>query len=211
MTKKFHQLNHPIFKHKLGILRDKNTTPGEFRELVKEISKLLAFTAMTDWNEFEEVNIETPIAPTKVSRIKNFPIAVSIMRAGNPVQDAVLSLLPCASAGHIGMHRDPNDYTKIVEYFFKLPKNHEGKTVLLCEPLLATANTAIVAIDKLKNCKVGKIKLLCILVSKHGIEKLHKAHPDVEVFALHQEEIMNDHGYLVPGLGDAGDRIYNSN
>jgi uracil phosphoribosyltransferase len=109
------------------------------------------------------------------------------------------------------MNRDKTDYKKIVEYYFKIPDNHQGKTVFLCEPLLATANTVIAAIDKLKICKVGKIKLLSILVSKEGIEKLHNAHPDVEVFTLNQEEEMNDHGYLVPGLGDAGDRIYNSN
>lgn len=210
MTKKIHILDHPVLKHQLGMLRDKNTVPSDFRDLVKNISKILAFTAMSDWKDFEEVAIETPIAKTKVSRIKNAPIAVSIMRAGNPVQDAVLSLLPFASAGHIGMNRDKDDYTKIVDYYFKLPENHVGKTVLLCEPLLATANTAIAAITKLKDSNVGKIKLLCILVSKQGIEKLHHAHPDVEVFALEQEENMNDHGYLVPGLGDAGDRIYNS-
>ena len=210
MTKKFHKLQHPLLQHKLGLLRDKNTPPSEFRDLVKDISNQLAYAAMNDWSDFEKVAIETPIAKTTVPRIKNFPIAVSIMRAGNPVQEAVLDVIPSASAGHIGMNRDKDDYKKIVEYYFKLPDNHTGKPVLLCEPLLATANTAIAAITKLKNCNVGKIKMLSILVSKEGIEKLHHAHPDVDVFALDQEEIMNDHGYLVPGLGDAGDRIYNS-
>ena len=210
MTKKFHQIHHPILMHKLGLLRNKTTAPYVFRELIKEIAEILAYEAMRDWNDVEEINIETPIAPVTYKQIKNPPIAVSIMRAGNPVQEAVLSMLPFASAGHIGMNRDKDDYTKIVDYYFKLPDNHIGKTILLCEPLLATANTAIAAITKLKELKVGKIKLLCILVGKVGMAKLHKAHPDVEVFALNEEEIMNDHGYLVPGLGDAGDRIYSS-
>ncbi len=203
----FHHINHPILRHKLGLLRDKNTSSFEFRELVKEISKILAYEAMKDWNQFETVEIETPITKTKVEKIKNAPIAVSIMRAGNPVQEAVLSMLPFASAGHIGIYRD-KFIGNTVEYYFKLPENHVGKTILLCEPLLATADTSINAIDRLKNYEVGKIKLLSILVSEKGLEKLHHYHPDVEVFALNLEKEINDKGYLVPGLGDAGDRIY---
>ena len=210
MTRKFHILDHPLLKHQLGLLRDKTTNSQDFRDLVREIAKQLAFEAMRDWNEFENVSIETPITKTIVPRMINFPIAVSILRAGNPILESVLSLLPMIGVGHIGMNRDKNDHTKIVDYYFKLPENHQGKTVLLCEPLLATANTAIAAITKLKACKVGKIKMLCILVSKVGVEKLHNAHPDVEIFAIHQDIEMNEHGYLVPGLGDAGDRIYNS-
>lgn len=205
--KNFHHINHPILKHKLGLLRDKNTSSFEFRELVKEISKVLAYEAMSDWDQFETVEIETPITKTKVEKIKNPPIAVSIMRAGNPVQEAVLSMLPFASAGHIGIYRD-KFIGNTVEYYFKLPENHIGKTILLCEPLLATADTSINAIDRLKNYEVGKIKLLSILVSEKGLEKLHHYHPDVEVYALNLEKEINDKGYLVPGLGDAGDRIY---
>jgi len=205
--KNFHHVNHPILKHKLGLLRDKNTSSFEFRELVKEISKVLAYEAMSDWDQFETVEIETPITKTKVEKIKNPPIAVSIMRAGNPVQEAVLSMLPFASAGHIGIYRD-KFIGNTVEYYFKLPENHIGKTILLCEPLLATADTSINAIDRLKNYEVGKIKLLSILVSEKGLEKLHHYHPDVEVYALNLEKEINDKGYLVPGLGDAGDRIY---
>jgi uracil phosphoribosyltransferase len=205
--KKFHHINHPILRHKLGLLRDKNTSTFEFRELVKEISKILAYEAMKDWDQFEMIDIETPIAKTKVEKIKNAPIAVSVMRAGNPVQEAVLSMLPFASAGHIGIYRD-KFINNTVEYYFKLPENHVGKTILLCEPLLATADTSIAAVDRLKNYEVGKIKLLSILVSEKGLEKLHHFHPDVEVFALNMEKEINDKGYLVPGLGDAGDRIY---
>ena len=209
MTKKFHQLKHPLLQHKLGLLRNKETSSFEFRELVKEISRVLAYEAMNDWTDFEEVAIETPVAKTTVTRIINAPIIVSIMRAGNPVQEAVLSMLPFASAGHIGIYRDKFIHNT-VEYYFKLPAVHVGKTILLCEPLLATADTAIAAIDRLKNYEVGKIKLLSILVSKAGLEKLHHFHPDVEVFALNQEETINEKGYLVPGLGDAGDRIYHT-
>lgn len=205
--KKFHHINHPILRHKLGLLRDKNTSAFEFRELVKEISKILAYEAMRDWDQFETVDIETPITKTKVEKIKNAPIAVSVMRAGNPVQEAVLSMLPFASAGHIGIYRD-KFINNTVEYYFKLPENHVGKTILLCEPLLATADTSIAAVDRLKNYEVGKIKLLSILVSEKGLEKLHHFHPDVEVFALNMEKEINEKGYLVPGLGDAGDRIY---
>jgi len=205
--KNFKHINHPILRHKLGLLRDKNTSSFEFRELVKEISKILAYEAMKDWDQFEIVDIETPITKTKVEKIKNAPIAVSIMRAGNPVQEAVLSMLPFASAGHIGIYRD-KFIGNTVEYYFKLPENHVGKTILLCEPLLATADTSINAIDRLKNYEVGKIKLLSILVSEKGLEKLHHYHPDVEVYALNLEKEINDKGYLVPGLGDAGDRIY---
>jgi uracil phosphoribosyltransferase len=207
MNKNFHHINHPLLRHKLGLLRDKTTSSFEFRELVKEISKILAYEAMKDWDQFEILDIETPITKTKVERIKNAPIAVSIMRAGNPVQEAVLSMLPFASAGHIGIYRD-KFIGNTVEYYFKLPENHVGKTILLCEPLLATADTSINAIDRLKNYEVGKIKLLSILVSKQGLEKLHHFHPDVEVFALNLETEINEKGYLVPGLGDAGDRIY---
>ena len=205
--KKFNHINHPILRHKLGLLRDKNTSSFEFRELVKEISKVLAYEAMSDWNQFDTIEIETPITKTKIEKIKNAPIVVSVMRAGNPVQEAVLSMLPFASAGHIGIYRD-KFINNTVEYYFKLPENHAGKTILLCEPLLATADTSIAAIDRLKNYEVGKIKLLSILVSEAGLSKLHHFHPDVEVYALNMEKEVNEKGYLVPGLGDAGDRIY---
>lgn len=206
MTKKFTKLDNPLLRHKLGILRDKSTSTFEFRETVKSISQILAYEAMKDWNQIKIKNIETPIAKTQIEYIDEGPMAISILRAGNPVQEAVLSILPFATGGHIGLYR--NEKLDIVEYFFKIPENHKGKDVFLCEPLLATANTSIHAISLLKKMNVGKIKLLCLLVSQTGLEKLHNIHPDVEVIALNIETEMNDHGYLVPGLGDAGDRIY---
>lgn len=200
-------INHPLLRHKLGILRDKKSSTQEFREITKEISRILAYEAMRDWQEMEEFEVETPIALARVERIRNAPLVIAIMRAGSPVQDAVLSMLPFASAGHIGIYRD-KFIKNTVEYYFKIPKDHEGKTVFLCEPLVATADTSIAAIDRLKSYNVGPIKLLSILVSPEGLAKLHEIHPDVVVYALSKEQSLNEMGYLIPGLGDAGDRLY---
>ena len=209
MTNNYHQVNHPLMQHKLGKLRNKNTSSFEFRKLIKDISGMLAYEAMTTWDDFEQVPIETPIAKTTIARITNAPIIVSVMRAGNPMSDAILTMLPVASAGHIGIYKE-KFINNTVEYYFKLPEKHVGKAVLLCEPLLATADTAIAAIDRLKEYEVGKITLLSILVSKEGLKKLLHFHPDVHIYALSDNEIINELGYLVPGLGDAGDRIYNT-
>jgi uracil phosphoribosyltransferase len=200
-------IEHPLLQHKLGLLRNKNTTTPDFREITKEIARILAYEAMTDWNEFETDKIDTPMASTEVKRIKNPPLIIAILRAGNPLLDAVLSMIPFAPAGHIGIYRD-KFIKNTVEYYFKIPEDHIGRQVFLCEPLIATADTAIAAIDRLKSYGVGKIKVLSILVSEAGIKKLQHFHPDISVLALSQENEVNDAGYLVPGLGDAGDRLY---
>lgn len=200
-------INHPLLKHKLGHLRDKNTNSNEFRELVKEISKILAYESMKDWNQMETLAIETPITKTQAERIKNPPVVVSIMRAGNGMLDAVLSMIPISSAGYIGIYRD-KFIRNTVEYYFKMPENVKGKDILLCDPLIATADTIIAAIDRLKAYEVGKIKVLCILSSKYGLEKILNFHPEVEIYTINIEQEMNEHGYLVPGLGDAGDRLF---
>lgn len=200
-------IDHPLLRHKLGILRDKNSSTQEFREITKEISRILAYEAMRDWTEMEQVEVETPMAKTKVDKIRNPPLVIAIMRAGNPVQDAVLSMMPFASAGHIGIYRD-KFIKNTVEYYFKIPKDHEGKTVFLCEPLIATADTSVAAIDRLKSYNVGPIRLLSILASPEGLAKLQEFHPDVTVYALSKEAGINEMGYLMPGLGDAGDRLY---
>ena len=200
-------INHPLLKHKLGYLRDKDTNSSEFREIVKEISKILAYEAMKDWNQLEMVAIETPIAKTKTERIINPPVVVSIMRAGNGMLDAVLSMIPISSAGYIGIYRD-KFIKNTVEYYFKMPENVKGKEIFLCDPLIATADTIIAAIDRLKQYEVGKIKVLSILASRYGLEKVLYFHPEVEIYTLNIEEEMNEHGYLVPGLGDAGDRLF---
>jgi len=207
MHKNLTELKHPLLLHKLGHLRDKNTISADFRNLMSEISKLLAYEAMKDWKDLEIVSVETPISPTKVDRIINPPIAVAILRAGNGMLDGVLSMIPIASAGYIGIYRD-KFIQNTVEYYFKLPANAKGRTILLCDPLIATADTMIAAIDRLKSYHVGPIKVLSVLVSQHAVERLAHFHPDVMIFALNVEKEMTDKGYLVPGLGDAGDRLY---
>lgn len=200
-------IQHPLLQHKLGILRNKQTSSSDFRDITKEISRILAYEAMSDWTEFETHDVETPFATTQVKRIKNAPMVIAIMRAGNPVLDAVLSMIPFAPAGHIGIYRD-KFIENTVEYYFKIPEDHVGRQVYLCEPLIATADTAIAAIDRLKSYDVGKIKILSLLVSESGLIKLKELHPDVTVLAVAVESEMTKEGYLVPGLGDAGDRLY---
>ena len=206
-SKNLELIDHPLLRHKLGYLRDKNTSSAEFRELVKEISRILAHEVMRDWKEMREVDIETPIAKTKVERITNAPVVVSIMRAGNGMLDAVLSMIPFASTGFIGLYRDKFLHST-VEYYFKMPTDIQGKRAILCDPLVATAETAIAAIERLKSYEVGDIRILSILISEFAIQQITEAHPDVKIYAVCVEKEMNANGYLVPGLGDAGDRLY---
>ncbi len=207
MHKNVNVIHHPLLQHKLGYLRDKNTHSAEFRELMREIGRLLAYEAMRDWQQMESVAIETPIAPAKVQRLKNPPVVVSVMRAGNGLLDAVLSMIPVASAGFIGIYRDKFIHNT-VEYYFKMPANIKGRTVFLCDPLIATADTMLAAIDRLKSYEVGEIRVLSVLVSEYAAERLQEYHPDVKILALNVEQEMNEQGYLIPGLGDAGDRLY---
>ncbi|MGE5086142.1 MAG: uracil phosphoribosyltransferase [Bacillota bacterium] len=200
-------VNHPLLKHKLGYLRDRNTYSHEFRELIKEVSKILVYEAMKDWTELQTVEIETPITKTIAERISNPPVIVSILRAGNGMLEAALSMLPFASTGFIGIYRDKFIHNT-VEYYFKMPQDIQGKDILLCDPLIATADTIIAAIDRLKNYNVGRIKVICILASEKGLKKVHHFHPDVEIYTINVENEINEMGYLVPGLGDAGDRLF---
>lgn len=207
MNGKVEILKHPLLRHKLGYLRDKNTSSAEFRNLVKEISYMLAHEAMRDWTQTTQVDIETPIAKTKVDRIVNAPVIVSIMRAGNGMLDAVLSVIPFASVGFIGIYRD-KFINNTVEYYFKMPADIKGKMAIMCDPLISTADTIIAAIDRLKSYEVKDIRILSILISEYAIGRIQHFHPDVEIFTLNVENEVNDHGYLVPGLGDAGDRLF---
>jgi len=207
MSEKVVVLNHPLLRHKLGYLRDKNTDSAGFREIVKEISRTLAFEVMRDWKDMKQVDIETPISKATVERIQNPPVVVSVMRAGNGMLDAVLSMIPVASAGFIGIYRD-KFVKNTVEYYFKMPSDIKGKVAILCDPLVATADTMLAAIDRLKSYEVNEIKIISILASEFAIKKIHHFHPDVQIFTLNIETEINDHGYLVPGLGDAGDRLY---
>lgn len=205
--KNVHVIDHPLLKHKLGYLRDKNTSSNEFRELMKEITKILAYESIRDWTQMDTIAIETPITKTQVERMKTPPVIVSIMRAGNAMLDAALSMIPFASAGFIGIYRDKFIHNT-VEYYFKLPAEMKDRKVILCDPLIATADTVIAAIDRLKTYESGHIKILCVLISEFAIEKLHHFHPGVEIYTLNIEKEVNEMGYLVPGLGDAGDRLY---
>jgi len=207
MKTKVRVLDHPLLRHKLGYLRDKATASGDFREITKEISRILAYEVMRDWQDMKKVSVETPLSPTKVERINHAPVVVSIMRAGNGMLDAILSMIPFASAGFIGIYRDKFIHNT-VEYYFKMPADIKGRMALLCDPLVSTADTMIAAIDRLKSYEVKEIKILTILVSKTAIERLHHFHPDVEILTLEVESEVNELGYLVPGLGDAGDRLY---
>ncbi len=207
MHKNLQILSHPLLQHKLGFLRDKTTNSAEFRNITTEISKVLAYESMRDWTQINQVDVETPIAKTKVSRIINPPVAVAILRAGNGMLDGVLSMIPIASSGFIGIYRD-KFIQNTVEYYFKLPADVKGREILLCDPLVATADTMIAAIDRLKSYHVGKITILSLLVSEHALARMEHFHPDVKIFSLSIEKEMTENGYLVPGLGDAGDRLY---
>lgn len=200
------EIKHPLIEHKLAFLRDKNTSSDEFRRIIVELTKFLAFEATKDL-DLKNDNIETPIAKATVKKIQDPPVVVSIMRAGNGMIDSMLTLLPFCSAGHIGIYRD-KFIDNTVEYYFKLPEDVKGKEILLVDPLLATGDTAIASIDRLKQYEVGKIKMLTILTCAHGVKRLHHFHPDVEIFTLSASEELNEKGYLVPGLGDAGDRLF---
>jgi len=201
-------INHPILQHKLSSLRDKDTNSIGFRGLMNEIGKFLAYEATRNIKT-ENFNVETPLATAVGVRPAKYPMIVSIMRAGNGMLDGVLETIPYASAGHIGIYRD-KFINNTVEYYFKLPHDSKGRDVILLDPMLATGDTMIAAIDRLKQYDVGKITLLSVLVSPEGIERVHHFHPDVIVYALSKEEGLNEKGYLLPGMGDAGDRLYNT-
>lgn len=201
------ELNHPLITHKLAILRDKNTGTKEFRELAKEIGTFLCFEAMSD-AKLEEVTVETPIDTIKTGKLDEDKYAfVPILRAGMGFVDGVVSAIPNAKIGHIGMYRDEKTF-KPVNYFFKVPKDIENREVILLDPMLATGGSAMDAIELLKEKGVKKIKFLCMIAAPEGLEVVTKAHPDVKIYCAHIDDHLNSNKYIVPGLGDAGDRIY---
>lgn len=200
------KIKHPVIEHKLAFLRDERTDSAEFRRIVVELTRFLGFEATKDLSLKEET-IQTPIDKAKVKKIDKAPVVVSIMRAGNGMLDAMLTLLPFCSAGHIGIYRD-KFINNTVEYYFKLPEDVKGREILLVDPLLATGDTAVASIDRLKQYEVGPIKLLTLLCSEIGSSRVHEFHPDVDIYTLNGDEGLNEKGYLVPGLGDAGDRLF---
>lgn len=200
-------LNHPLIEHKLGILRDKNTGTKEFRELVNEIGMFLCYEAMKDVS-LEETEIQTPITKMKIGKLNEDKFAfVPILRAGMGLLDGVIRVIPNAKIGHIGMYRDEKTF-KPVNYFFKVPKDIEEREVIILDPMLATGGSAIDAIDLLKSKGVKKMKFLCVIAAPEGIKKVEEKHPDVQIYCAHIDEKLNENKYIVPGLGDAGDRIF---
>lgn len=204
--RKVHWMKHPLLTHFLTQLRKKETRPVEFRRQLKQISFLLAYEAARDFH-LKEVPIETPLECMTAGQIHEPLIVVSIMRAGLGMLEGVMEALPFAPVGHIGLYRDKT-IKSTVEYYFRLPPRMEGKKILLCDPLLATGDTAINAINRLKDYEVGPIRYLCLLASPEGLQKIQEWHPDVEVYALSLEKGLNHEGLILPGLGDAGDRLY---
>jgi len=202
-----HILNHPLLQHKLSIMRDKNTGVKEFRELASEVAMLICYEATRNLPT-EEVEIETPVAMAKVQMLAGKKLAiVPILRAGLGMVDGLLQLIPSAKVGHIGLYRDPQTLEP-VEYYCKMPSDISEREVLICDPMLATGGSASAAINFIKARGCHHIKLMCIIAAPEGIEKISHDHPDVEVFCACCDEKLNDHGYIVPGLGDAGDRIF---
>ncbi|ADI13818.1 uracil phosphoribosyltransferase [Truepera radiovictrix] len=200
-------IDHPLVQHKLAILRDKNTDVRSFRDLCREISMLMAFEAMRHL-PLEEVTVETPVAPARVRRLSGKKLAlIAILRAGLVMVDGILTLVPAARVGHIGLYRDPQTLAP-VQYYNKLPSDVAERDVFLLDPMLATGGSAVAAVSILKGLGAKAIRLLCILGAPEGIAAVHEAHPDVEIILAAQDERLNEHGYIVPGLGDAGDRIY---
>ena len=200
-------LDHPLIQHKISLLRDKNTGSKDFRELVSEIAMLMCYEATRDL-PLKEVEIETPVAIAKTKVISGRKVAfVPILRAGLGMVEGMLSLVPAAKIGHIGMYRDPETFEPH-EYYCKLPSDITRREVIVLDPMLATGGSAIDAISQLKSKGVQNIKFLCIIAAPEGLEALSKAHPDVQIYAAAKDECLNEHKYIVPGLGDAGDRIY---
>lgn len=200
-------VDHPLIQHKLTIMRDRETSIAGFRVLLREIAHLLCYEVTRDL-ELELIPIETPLAHMEAPTIKGKKLVfASILRAGNGLLDGMLDLVPAARVAHIGIYRD-HETLQPVEYYFKAPSELENRLIIVVDPMLATANSAIAAIDRLKRRGANHLRFLCLLAAPEGIEKFTRAHPDVPVFTAAIDSHLNEKGYIVPGLGDAGDRMY---
>lgn len=204
---KVHVFDHPLIQHKLTYIRDKRTGTKEFRELVDEVATLMAFEATRDL-PLEEITIETPVSTTKSNVLSGKKLGViPILRAGIGMVDGILKLIPAAKVGHIGLYRDPETLLP-VEYYVKLPSDIEERDLIVVDPMLATGGSAIEAINSLKKRGAKSIIFMCLIASPEGVEAVKEAHPDVDIYIAALDEKLNDHGYIVPGLGDAGDRLF---
>ncbi|PLX37981.1 MAG: uracil phosphoribosyltransferase [Hyphomicrobiales bacterium] len=200
-------VDHPLVQHKLTLMRDKSTSTAGFRRLLREISLLLCYE-ITRPLDLEEIEIETPLAKMKAPVLSGKKLVfASILRAGNGLLEGMLDLVPSARVAHVGLYRD-HETLEPVEYYFKAPEDLGDRLVIVVDPMLATANSAVAAIDKLKERGASHIRFLCLLAAPEGIEHFTKAHPDVPVVTAAIDDHLNEKGYIVPGLGDAGDRMY---
>lgn len=201
------ELKHPLIEHKLAILRDKKTGTKEFREIISEIAIMLCYEALKDSKTYEE-EIETPLEKMKVNKINENEYAfIPILRAGTGMLDGIINIMPNAKIGHIGMYRD-EDTLKPVVYYFKVPKDIEKREVIIVDPMLATGGSAIDAIELLKAKGAKKIKVICIISAQEGIKKIEEEYPDIQIYCAKIDRQLNNNGYILPGLGDAGDRIF---
>ncbi|MBK9702706.1 MAG: uracil phosphoribosyltransferase [Betaproteobacteria bacterium] len=207
MSELLNVVGHPLILHKLTIMRRKDTTTDNFRRLLREISQLLAYEVTRDL-PLELVPIETPLAAIDAPQISGKKqCIVSILRAGNGMLDGMLDILPAARVGHIGLYRDPATLAA-VEYYFKVPEDIAERLVIVVDPMLATGHSAAAALTRLKAAGAATIKYVCLLAAPEGVAALHAAHPDVPVYTAAVDDHLNAHGYIVPGLGDAGDRLF---
>ena len=200
-------VDHPLVQHKLTLMRRKDASTSTFRRLLNELSALMAYEVTRDMPT-HEVEIETPLEKMKSKVIDGKKLVfVSILRAGNGILEGMLNVVPGARVGHVGLYRDPKTLTA-VEYYFKMPHDMNDRDVIIVDPMLATGNSAIAAVDRLKELHPKSIKFVCLLTCPEGIAALQKAHPEVPIFTAAIDRQLNDHGYILPGLGDAGDRIF---
>ena len=202
-----HLIDHPLVQHKLTLMRDREASTNSCRQLLNEISSLMAYEVCRDM-ALQDVQIQTPLETMTGKHIDGKKLVfVSILRAGNGILDGVLSVVPSARVGHIGLYRDPQTL-QAVEYYFKMPKDMHERDVVVVDPMLATGNSAVAAVTRLKQCQPKSIKFLCLLTCPEGVNTMHRAHPDVPVYTAAVDRELSDHGYILPGLGDAGDRIF---
>ena len=202
-----HLIDHPLVQHKLTLMRRKDASTTTFRTLLNELSMLMAYEVTRDM-PMQDVEIETPLEITTSKMIDGKKLVfVSILRAGNGILEGMLNVVPGARVGHVGLYRDPKTLTA-VEYYFKMPHDMEERDVVVVDPMLATGNSAIAAVERIKELNPKSIKFVCLLTCPEGISALQKAHPDVPIYTAAIDRQLNDHGYILPGLGDAGDRIF---
>lgn len=200
-------IQHPLIQHKLTLMRQKETNTAKFRQLLDEISMLLAYEVTRDMPT-ENVTIETPFATMEAPMLSGKKLTlISIMRAGQGILDGMLKLVPSARVGHIGLYRDPRTLIP-VEYYFKVPKDVHERHMLVVDPMIATGNSAIASVHRLKQTRPQSIKFVCLLAAPEGIANFHTEHPDVPIFTAAIDEKLDEHGYILPGLGDAGDRMF---